>query len=360
MAEVSLSQVTKFLGGQPVVKDLSLTINDGESVCLLGPSGCGKTTTLNVIAGFLHPESGSVAVDGRPMEAIPPNKRNMGMVFQSYALFPHLTVQANVAFGLQMRRTERAELRDRVSKALRLVHLTGFEERYPKELSGGQQQRVALARALAINPSVLLLDEPLSNLDAKLRQQVRDEIVDIQRRTQVTMIFVTHDQEEALAISDRVAVMRLGELQQYGPPEEIYRRPLNEFVAGFVGDANFFRGELQWPSASRAVLAFEGRTMTLEGAPRSRTGDAVVLVRPEHVEVSGFPTERTPNCYLASLRTATFLGSLWRYQLMLGNQAMTASSQSPLNVVAESGSSVYVSWDPEHARVLKPEGSNVA
>lgn len=241
---VQLRSITKRFGSMVAVDRVSLDIKDGEFVSLLGPSGCGKTTTLRIIAGFIEPEEGDVLVMGEDISDRPPHKRNMGMVYQNYALFPHMTVFDNIAYGLRRRKLPMPRIREAVGRALELVQLTGLGDRYPNQLSGGQQQRVALARAVAIEPKVLLLDEPLSNLDAKLRKQMQVELRDLQRRLKITTIYVTHDQEEALVLSDRIVVMSGGRVMQVGKPGAIYHRPANTFVANFIGSINFLRGRL--------------------------------------------------------------------------------------------------------------------
>ena len=238
MSTVEFEHVAKRFGGAVAVKDFTLTIRPGELVTLLGPSGCGKTTTLNLLAGFEYPEAGAIRVDGQSIESLPPHRRDTALVFQGYALFPHLTVARNVAFGLEIRKRPRDEITRRVGEVLELVQLAGFADHYPRQLSGGQQQRVAIARALAIEPRVLLLDEPLSNLDAKLREEMRGEIRALQQKTGITAMYVTHDQEEALSISDRVVVMNAGLIEQVGTPRDIYRAPASPFVANFIGGAN--------------------------------------------------------------------------------------------------------------------------
>ena len=266
MAQVTLNRLTKHFDDTPVVKGISLTVADGEFFSLLGPSGCGKTTILRMIAGFTFPTSGTVLFDGQDVTHVSANRRNTGMVFQNYALFPHMTVFENVAFGLRTRRVAAAETSDRVARALDLVGLAGLEQRPVPQLSGGQQQRVALARAVVIEPDLLLLDEPLSNLDAKLREETRDQIRDLQTKLGITAIYVTHDQEEALAVSDRIAVMEEGECRQLDRPDAIYRRPANRFVAAFMGNMNLWEG----------VLATdEGRTVFRHGS-----GLAVALPSP--------------------------------------------------------------------------------
>ena len=245
MAQVTLNRLTKHFDDTPVVKGISLTVADGEFFSLLGPSGCGKTTILRMIAGFIFPTSGTVLFDDQDVTHVSANRRNTGMVFQNYALFPHMTVFENVAFGLRTRKVAAVETSDRVARALDLVGLAGLEQRPVPQLSGGQQQRVALARAVVIEPDLLLLDEPLSNLDAKLREETRDQIRELQTKLGITAIYVTHDQEEALAVSDRIAVMEEGECRQLDRPDTIYRRPANRFVAAFMGNMNLWEGMLE-------------------------------------------------------------------------------------------------------------------
>src|SRR4051794_27959776 len=253
MASISIKGLTKsFQAGKDAtaaVADLDLDIKDNQFVTLLGPSGCGKTTTLRMIAGYIVPDAGTIHINGRllsaPGNVVPPDQRGMGMVFQNYAVWPHKTVYENVVFGLKVRKTPSAEAKKRVADALALVNLTGLEQRYPNELSGGQQQRVALARSLVVEPEILLLDEPLSNLDAKLREHMRGELKQLQRRTGITFVYVTHDQAEALALSDRIAVMQLGQVQQYGTPVEVYTRPANRMVADFMGLVYLLTGKVR-------------------------------------------------------------------------------------------------------------------
>src|SRR6187401_221448 len=247
MARLQLSGITKRYGDFKAADDVSLDIADGEFLVLLGPSGCGKTTTLRIIAGFIEPTSGTVRLGDRDITTLPPWKRNTGLVFQSYALFPHMSVAENIAFGLEMRQMPKAEMAPKITEALRLVRLDHLSDRLPRQLSGGQQQRVALARALVFRPDVLLLDEPLSNLDAKLRQDVRVEIRELQKKLGLTTVMVTHDQEEALTMADRLVVMSNGQVQQVGTQRELYEHPANTFVAGFVGRTNFLRGRVDAP-----------------------------------------------------------------------------------------------------------------
>ncbi|WP_353192264.1 ABC transporter ATP-binding protein [Pandoraea pnomenusa] len=282
MANVSLRGLRKQYGNAAAVTDFSLEIGEGELVAFLGPSGCGKTTTLRMVAGFVEPTAGEIWIGGKEVSRLPPHRRNTGMVFQRYALFPHMTVAENVAFGLEMRRVSSAERATRIREALDMVRLSQLADRYPRQLSGGQQQRVAIARALAIRPDVFLLDEPLSNLDAKLRTEVREEIRALQRRLGLTTIFVTHDQEEALAIADRLAVMHDGCVQQIGTADALYERPANPFVANFLGKMNFLAGQMH----DGHFVTAKGERLALAGA----TPDARTLgIRPERLRLTDAP-----------------------------------------------------------------------
>ncbi|MYA78304.1 MAG: ABC transporter ATP-binding protein [Gemmatimonadetes bacterium] len=273
MAQVTLNRLTKHFDDTPVVKGISLTVADGEFFSLLGPSGCGKTTILRMIAGFIFPTAGTVLFDDQDVTHVSANRRNTGMVFQNYALFPHMTVFENVAFGLRTRKVAAAETSDRVARALDLVGLAGLEQRPVPQLSGGQQQRVALARAVVIEPDLLLLDEPLSNLDAKLREETRDQIRELQTKLGITAIYVTHDQEEALAVSDRIAVMEEGECRQLDRPDTIYRRPANRFVAAFMGNMNLWEGMLETDGERTVFRHASGLAVALP-EPRSSTSPA--------------------------------------------------------------------------------------
>jgi ABC-type Fe3+/spermidine/putrescine transport system ATPase subunit len=278
---VRLDRVTKTFGGSPAVVDVTLVVAEGAFTTLLGPSGCGKTTTLRMIAGFYDPDRGEIYVRGRPQRGVPPHRRPVSIVFQDYALFPHMTVFDNVAYGLRVRRLAPAVVRQKVGAMLDLLDLGGLAGRYPHELSGGQQQRVALARSLVIEPEVLLMDEPLSNLDAALRVRVRGEIRELQRRLGITTIYVTHDREEALGISDQVAVMYEGRLLQVGTPEDLYFRPGSQHVAGLVGDANFLPGEVAAQRGSQLVVRIAGVEMPAAGVPPAGRTAVTVLVRPD-------------------------------------------------------------------------------
>ncbi len=283
---VSVEGVLKSFGGTPAVNDVSLKVRKGEFLTLLGPSGCGKTTLLNLIAGFLEPERGEIFIDGDPVTRVPPYLRSIGMVFQNYALFPHMTVAKNVAFGLRMRKVSAGEIATRVAQALDMVRLPQMGDRSPRQLSGGQQQRVALARALVINPKVVLLDEPFSAIDKNLRSEMQVELKQIQKRVGITTIFVTHDQSEALSLSDRIAVMSHGKIEQLSEPAQLYRNPASSFVASFIGDINRLPCMVRTGEGAEALLDFGGCLVRL---PASRVGGlrsgsaALLFVRPEEL-----------------------------------------------------------------------------
>jgi spermidine/putrescine ABC transporter ATP-binding subunit len=288
-AAVAFDRVTKRFGNLTAIDDVSLAVRRGELMTLLGPSGCGKTTLLNLVAGFLIPESGRIAVDGREVTNVPTHRREIGIMFQSYALFPHMSVADNVGYGLRMRRIGRTEIARRVAEALELVKLEGLNDRRPRQLSGGQQQRVALARALIIRPRVLLLDEPFSALDRNLRTAMQVELKEIQRRLGVTTIFVTHDQSEALSLSDRIAVIGAGRIRQLGTPGEIYRRPIDRFVASFIGDVNVLSARLDRIDSASAVVALGATRISVPSGPLlGMTSGAMVdlFLRPEELRIA--------------------------------------------------------------------------
>jgi spermidine/putrescine transport system ATP-binding protein len=308
---ISLRDVSKRYGSQDAVQPLTLEIRDGEFFCLLGPSGCGKTTTLNLIGGFVAPTQGTIWIGGQRVDRLPPHKRNVNTVFQSYALFPHMTVGENVAFGLKMARVDRAEAGRRALEALRLVGLEELGGRLPSQLSGGQQQRVAVARALVRRPTVLLLDEPLGALDLKLRKRLQVELSQIHREVVTTFVYVTHDQEEAMAMADRIAVMNGGRIEQVGEPAEIYRRPRSRFVADFIGESNFFEVALD-PGARGVAVLTDG---TKVGCPDQElaagTTRATLMVRPESIHVLP-PADAPPGSLRATTVQTSFLGSYTR------------------------------------------------
>ena len=330
------------------VRDNSLVIEPGEFVTLLGPSGCGKTTTLRMIAGFESPDEGEIYLGDEAINALTPNKRDTAMVFQSYALLPHYNVFDNVAYGLKLRHVPKEEIRERVMKILDLVELTGMEGRMTNQLSGGQQQRVALARALVIEPSVLLFDEPLSNLDAKLRVTMRTEIRRIQQEVGITAIYVTHDQSEAMALSDRIIIMRSGVVEQIGSPQEIYYHPVNEFVADFIGEANFLKGRLEALSDNRAQLNVSGDICHAAPVPGMEVGkDYTIVLRPEAAslaEEGGLPCEVVLSC---------FMGSYQNYHVKVGDTLVKLTDPNPKNKrIYKVGERCHLVFDPESVHVL--------
>jgi putative spermidine/putrescine transport system ATP-binding protein len=351
VSQLTLTRVSKAYGATVVVRDFSLAVGQGELVALLGPSGCGKTTTLRMIAGFIIPTAGAVRIGDRDVTVEPPYRRATGMVFQGYALFPHMTVGQNVAFGLEMRKVARPEIAAKVAEALRLVRLTGLESRYPKQLSGGQQQRVALARALVINPDVLLLDEPLSNLDAKLRHEVRLEIRQLQRQLGLTTVFVTHDQEEALTVADRLVVMKDGVIAQVGTPRELYDRPRSAFVADFIGKSNFFAGEVVEPGV---FLTAAGRRLRFAGT--ARPDRAVLAVRPERMQLMGASADGAPANQIEGVtRVVTFLGPTTEamIELATGETVLVHAPTALQNGAGPApGELVRVAWPADASLVL--------
>lgn len=320
MAYLELNNISKAFGGAEAVKDFNLKVEKGEFVSFLGPSGCGKTTTLRMVAGFEAPTTGRVVLNGEDVTSKPPNRRDVGMVFQAYALFPNMTVGGNIGFGLRVARRPGDEIKKRAAEMLELIHMPDFGDRYPYQLSGGQQQRVALARALALSPQVLLLDEPLSALDAKIRVALRSEIRAIQRTLGITAIYVTHDQEEALSLSDRVVVMHAGKIEQVGSPFEIYNFPQTSFVAGFVGTLNAVEAEVVDPA--NRILRLEGATFqAADSLDTKRAGDRVMLaIRPERLSFAA--QERKANLFEGVIENITFLGSIVRIQISLGNNKL--------------------------------------
>ncbi|MFL5260195.1 MAG: ABC transporter ATP-binding protein [Hyphomicrobiales bacterium] len=343
MSRVDVNRVTKRYGALAALEDVSIGFEDGEFFGLLGPSGSGKTTLLRAIAGFIAPDSGSISFDGERVENVAVHRRGIGMVFQSYALFPHLTVTENIAFGLDVRGVARQEAAKRVEEMLRLVRLPGLGSRYPRQLSGGQQQRVALARALITRPKVLLLDEPLGALDRRLRQEMQVELRDIQRRSRVTAIFVTHDQEEALTLSDRIAIINEGRLIQIGKPGEVYELPQSVFAAQFLGDANVFHGRREGN-----MLALADGTVIAIAAGE---GDAAI-VRPEKLFVTA--AQGNPpgdNTLQGEILQAVYSGASVTYRIKtaaLGDMPLLAFIQNQTGEVLAPGSAVTVSWDPRH------------
>ena len=334
------------------VKDTNLYIEPGSFVTLLGPSGCGKTTTLRMIAGFESPDEGEIYLGDEPINELTPNKRDTAMVFQSYALLPHYNVFDNVAYGLKLRKVPKDEIKERVTRILKLVELEGMEGRMTNQLSGGQQQRVALARALVIEPSVLLFDEPLSNLDAKLRESMRDELRSLQKRLGITSLYVTHDQSEAMAISDRVVIMKDGNIMQQGSPTEIYEQPNCRFVAQFIGKANFIEGELKGRDGEAALVEVDGSIIPVPrpGAmPGLNIGDkCCIVVRPESVELS---EEEGP--LSGVVKRATYYGAKIEYEIERNGQSIIVENYNPqLTRRFEEGDHVSMKLISQCLRVL--------
>jgi len=361
--DVRLERVTKQFGGVTAVDDLSLDIAEGEFFSMLGPSGCGKTTTLRMIGGFEDPSYGTVYLGGRDVTDLPPYKRDVNTVFQSYALFPHLNVMENVAFGLRRKKVDKSGIETRVADAMRLVDLMGFEERKPGQMSGGQQQRVALARALVNHPKVLLLDEPLGALDLKLRKQMQLELKRIQQEVGITFIYVTHDQEEAMTMSNRIAVMRHGRIEQLGEPEAVYENPATEFVAAFLGASNLFEGELKDGSANGdvSVVLTAGETVRLpsERIPTHSSNRLKVGVRPEKISIApdGIEVPSGHNSITGRVVMSTYIGVSHQFKVQApGGTELTVYVQ---NLGAErspaQGEQVVLWWKPEHTFAVEPQ-----
>jgi iron(III) transport system ATP-binding protein len=328
---VQLKGITKHFGTLTAIDDVSLTIEEGEFFTLLGPSGCGKTTLLRTIAGFHAPEAGEIRFGDRVVNHVPPHRRETGMVFQNYALFPHLSVYDNVAYGLRARKVPRDEMADRVVTILKSVQLEGLEQRLPSQLSGGQQQRVALARALVISPQILLMDEPLSNLDAKLRVSMREEIRSIQKRLGITTIYVTHDQEEAMAVSDRIAILCRGRIEQVGTPAGIYFRPASRFSAEFMGSSNILEFVVLGHDEQTSMITAEAdgqRVLLKGGRPVGRS--VRFTIRPEWIRVVETPRAEDQNILSGTVVSSSFLGSMVRYRVTgPGGQVLTIEVHNP-------------------------------
>jgi putative spermidine/putrescine transport system ATP-binding protein len=355
-AEVRLQGLTKLFGPVVAVSDVSMTVPAGSFFTLLGPSGSGKTTTLMMVAGFVRPSKGSIAIDGVDVAALPPQKRDLGMVFQSYAVFPHLTVFENVAFPLEVRKVSTTDIRRRVGEALELVRLVGYERRLPSQLSGGEQQRVALARALVFRPRVLLMDEPLGALDKKLRAHMQLELKQIQRHLHVTVVYVTHDQEEALTMSDCVAVMRGGRTEQVGTPAELYESPISPFVADFVGESNFLDGVVVSASPDGRAFVRAGGGLELSGVSREslRVGQRVVAaVRPEKIVPVEAPASEL-NRGKGVVDQVVYAGDATRYSVALGGAGtLTVKVQNRFaSRPFAAGDVVELAWDPGDTRLF--------
>jgi spermidine/putrescine ABC transporter ATP-binding subunit len=357
---VQLDNIHKDFGEVKAVDGVSLSINPGEMVSLLGPSGCGKTTLLRVLSGFLKPSEGSVVMDGKDVTLLPPDKRPTSLVFQNYALFPHMTVFENVAFGLRVKKQPLSRIKESVAEMLALVGLSGMEQRAIRQLSGGQQQRVALARALVMKPAVLLLDEPLSNLDAKLRVETRIQIRKIQQSVGITSIFVTHDQEEALTISDRIAIMNKGRIIQFGSPEEVYHRPNSNFVADFVGKSNFLSGRYEPQGEGEGIFTLsDGQRIPVRGSAAPAGADRL-MIRPERMSLS----DGTPGSAVGvpgvcgvtgTVEYVTFLGEVVYYHLILASgetMMVPIYGKDIRGAGSAAGKHFFIRWEPEAGLVL--------
>ncbi len=350
MASVELQGLTKFYGPLAVVDKVSLTIKHGSLVCLLGPSGCGKTTTLRLIAGFVEPSAGEIRVGDRvvstPQQSMPPERRNMSMIFQSYALWPHMTVAENIVYGLKLRKVDNATIRRKLDAILSTTRLAPLAERYPGELSGGQQQRVALARALIVEPETLLLDEPLSNLDANLREEMRFEVRRLHDEYRYTTVYVTHDQSEAMTTADVIAVMNAGRIEQAGSPEEIYDRPRSKFVARFIGMSNVITGQ----TLNGGHIGFAGTQLRVSGEP-ARSGETAVSIRQHQIRLLPRKPENMDNIVAAKVVRQVFLGSSRDYMVEVAGgtqlRVVTSAGES-----VPQGSDVWVHLPTEHCRAL--------
>ena len=358
---VVLTGVTKYYGEQTVVDDLSLTVQPGEFISLLGPSGCGKTTTLRMIAGFEQPDAGDIRISGRSVRGVPPYRRDVNTVFQAYALFPHLSVAENVAYGLQQRRTPKSEVRERVTQALDLVQMRRFGDRKPTQLSGGQQQRIALARALVNRPSVLLLDEPLGALDRQLREEMQLELKLLQSRLGITFVFVTHDQGEALSMSDRIAIMRAGRIEQLADADTVYARPASAYVAAFVGQQNFFRGA----TAESGAAITSPHALVRAAAPvLTTTNLGEAAVRPEFIRIERDASAETvsdANTTRGELIGVSHLGDTMQYLVRLGDdQSLIVRRPTPDAPALAVGDPVVCTWSAEHVLLFPAADEDAA
>jgi iron(III) transport system ATP-binding protein len=351
VASVELRNLIKRYGALAVVDDISLTIEHGRLVCLLGPSGCGKTTTLRLIAGFVEPSGGEIRVGDQvissPSRTVPPERRNMSMIFQSYALWPHMTVAENVAYGLKLRKMDRDTINRKLKNILSTTHLEQLADRYPGELSGGQQQRVALARALIVEPETLLLDEPLSNLDANLREEMRFEVRRLHDEYRYTTVYVTHDQSEAMTTADIIAVMNAGKIEQAGSPEEIYERPRSEFVARFIGSSNVVKGKV----LDDSHITFAGTTLRATGGKFASGAEGAVAVRQHVITLSADKPQQSENMVPGTVVRQVFLGSSRDYMVEAADGTQMRVVASAAENVPQ-GASVWLHLPPERCRVL--------
>ncbi|HIK10680.1 MAG TPA: ABC transporter ATP-binding protein [Oscillatoriaceae cyanobacterium M33_DOE_052] len=348
--DVELRKVFKVFDGETAVRGVDLEIRAGEFFSILGPSGCGKTTTLRLIGGFDTPEAGEVLIRGKSMTQVPPYQRPVNTVFQSYALFNHMTIAQNIAFGLKIKRLGKAEIEDRVTEALQLVKMESFAHRFPSQLSGGQQQRVALARALVNRPAVVLLDEPLGALDLKLRKQMQVELSSLHQDLGLTFVMVTHDQEEALSLSDRIAVMHEGRIEQVGSPTQIYERPRTPFVADFIGDTNLLQGKIEaaFPEALQVRTGSGLKLVVNTPEPWSHSGTQVVIsVRPEKIHLSLYPPSDVANCFEGRLKNIMYMGTHVHYRVELpSGDNLTVRQPNTKGGLPDQDTPIYVHWSP--------------
>ncbi|HIK53750.1 MAG TPA: ABC transporter ATP-binding protein [Synechococcales cyanobacterium M55_K2018_004] len=347
--DVELRKVFKVYNGETAVRGIDLSIRQGEFFSILGPSGCGKTTTLRLIAGFEEPTAGEVLIRGQAMAGVPPYRRPVNTVFQSYALFNHMTVWDNIAFGLRIKNCAKTELQQRVGEALNLVKMESFARRFPAQLSGGQQQRVALARALVNRPTVVLLDEPLGALDLKLRKEMQVELSNLHRELGVTFIMVTHDQEEALSLSDRIAVMNDGRVEQVGTPKQIYEFPQSPFVADFIGDTNLLRGQIEWADSTMLKVTTPNGLKVVVKTPEpwnnTQTKQVVLSVRPEKIHLSLDNPGSLTNCFEGQLKHTMYLGTHVHYMVELSSgDCLTVLQSNRLEHLPENDTPIYVHW----------------
>jgi spermidine/putrescine ABC transporter ATP-binding subunit len=359
-ADIRLENLTKLYGHTIAVRAVSLRIHAGEFITLLGPSGSGKTTTLMMIAGFVYPTQGQIYIDAQEVSKVPPQRRDLGMVFQNYALFPHMRVFQNISFPLEMRGLGKREIRKRVTRALEMVQLNGYEQRYPRELSGGQQQRIALARAVVYNPRVLLMDEPLGALDKKLREHMQIELKHIQQRLGITVIYVTHDQEEALVMSDRIAVMREGRIEQVGTPAELYEEPVNSFVADFIGESNFLRGTVEAIETNGMICVqdTQGLPFRVQTQGTVKAGQTILAaVRPEKLALVQKPVDGEANSWHGRITEIIYIGDSTKLKVAVGTEELTIKESNRFGMgVRRVGDAVQVVWEPKHTKLLKDEG----
>ncbi|MDQ0271784.1 ABC transporter ATP-binding protein [Cytobacillus purgationiresistens] len=362
VSDVEIKGATKQFGGNIVLDGIDLEVRQGELLTLLGPSGCGKSTTLNLIAGFLEADQGDVFIKGKKVTKVPPYKRDLGMVFQTYSLFPHMTVYENLNFGLKLRKIPKAEQKKKIDRVLALVKLSGLEHRYPRELSGGQRQRVAIARALVVEPELLLLDEPLSNLDAKLRHELRLEIKRLQKEIGVTTIFVTHDQEEALSLSDRVVVMNAGKIEQISTPTSIYKHPNTEFVFQFIGKSNSFEGVVAdigqqkvSVQAGEEMIAVDVANIIGEDKNLAIGDEVKLYIRPENIHISSTKeTSTSLELHPAKITQMNYLGTSWEIDVSIIGKSVQVLTNA-YDSSWQYGSEVFVGWSPSDLMLIKKQ-----